>query len=84
MAAEGDVDTEVVVVAAAPVGAGRGAQSAAGGRADGGVSHLRRRGTQALSVGCGSAEPTSGFSASLLPVGDRRSAGAGTAQPASP
>lgn len=81
VAAEGDVDTEVVVVAAAPVGAGRGAQSAAGGREDGGVLHLRRRRTRALSVGCESTEPTSGFSAPLLPVGVP---GAGTARPASP
>lgn len=36
VAAEGDVDTEVVVVAAAPVGTGCGAQSAAGGRTVGG------------------------------------------------
>lgn len=36
VAAEGDVDTEVVVVVAAPVGTGRRAQRAAGGRAGGG------------------------------------------------
>lgn len=36
VAAEGDVDTEVVVVAAAPVGAGPWARSAAGERTGGG------------------------------------------------
>lgn len=37
MAVKGDVDTEVVVVAAAPVGAGRGDQTAAGGQTGGGA-----------------------------------------------
>lgn len=68
VAAEGDVDTEVVVVAAAPVGAGRDPSAAGGGRVVA-ASHLRRRRTKVLLVGCESAEPTSGFSGLRLPVG---------------
>lgn len=68
VAAEGDVDTEVVVVAAAPVGAGRD-PSAAGGRTGGGGLSLAAAEDESVVGGCESAEPTSGFSGLLLPVG---------------
>lgn len=68
MVAEGDVDTEVVVVAAALVGAGRGDQSVDGGRTDSrGLAPVVAE-DAGVSVGCESAELTSGFSG-FLPVG---------------
>lgn len=86
MAVEGDVDTEVVVVAAAPVGAGRGDQSAAGGQTGGGgfapaAAAAAAEGAGVIGWGCKTIEPKGGFSSISCRLQPERD---GTAPPASP
>lgn len=77
MAVKGDVDTEVVVVAAAPVGAGRGDQSAAGGQAGGGGFAAAAAENAGL-VGRGrDAEPKGGFCSICRLQPERRDRSAG-------